>query len=1470
MSLRKITTLILLAAFALTQVPVQAASLTTTGTSPKVIVDAGTAANGANRDVVPVTLSIDTDVAGDVRFGTYTGNGTFAITENGQLTTGGATLVGATSTRVLVIQPPAGAEFVGLAGYTSNVTTTLLNPTATSTETQVNVSTSGFPTGAAGTDDAVLAKVITEDGPASTFGTVVPKGSIVVYTITNSASNVSSAESDITFNNIGLAVPAGSTLTTFNASYKEVIIGLAVNEAVPSLADGATVAVATLGAAGTSQIIAALDSEPDAQSNSVLADLLAKNASVVKVNTNNTTTTTTNAATLNVDTDALLIRAAEVTTGVFYNTPFNTSAFLSSVANGNSATLLNAALTGAAFPNSANALITVTYSLVPLTGNGTTDATLVVDAASVSLEDSTGVSGFLGALSTTPTINGTGAITAGNFAVSALYNGTSATGALPVVDFDSLDDAQTDVTALAARVGFSFTSPADALATTSATGTPFNVANGTLQTGIFPGVTVSQANALATTPGVVQTAGALTPFTVVATGFAGATVGEHLWVANEVTARLLPTGGNAVFAITGNNAAAALTKAETKVGPTNLAVVPYNRAAYVQNNAADDDVKNNAIAVAKLSGNAVQIMPLVNKVDAVRDVIKVRPEATITLGTNSKAQGVKLIATVTGNNIVGSQVVEIARINASGSTNANVTVSSVPAAGTLNRLLAENGTSASTLRVALNLSSVNNLPASDELKDLIANGSVLDNTLPSFFCGGTAGTLTKGPNSVPQQPYARAILVQEAAAGEFAAVRVSANDKVRFTLPVGVDLVKVAAGVPATTVVNVIATAGGAVGTFATTPTVTAYQTISENKGGQAFIDVSLPAVVAGTTTVKNAIALVFGQYSLVIPEGQTNFEATVTLVNDDGTTNTAADITLDTLGTAPLATGCAQQFTISYCEDALANFGQGDGPVVSNIIANGSLLTSFGSDVSSSVRLLNAETTAFRIPDICVREAVTDALFVTPSATTPNIFGPGTTISLALSDSSDLADNTSDVGFATAGTIDTSDDSVSFGATGIAGSLLNSVTTAGTGTDSFLESTTIRFTGITLNKTAGNFQPSVQNITVFTNDGTSHIATSMPAAFETRGTNGTALSVLGSGNANVQEVINTFFNGDNIANNTATPDALSANFANGRFLGFAFAGDSAKLLNAVKTINDSASAYSLLSGTTKLSIAVDDIAAVTGGLAAYTRITVFTSGGDLEPGSIITITSPTDSVTVPVTDDGNFIAQLRGAEGDTLVLVQTPTSTQTTADQTVIVEAQDTNLEPALLSAVAQNFTSIGTITEQGFAPVLFKLTAVGRIGADVFIPTASQLTVGGSPVYAVPGTDDMFLAIIDFKKTNGTTVTANVTGSPSVGISGLDSDFPTFAKSSTPNLVRVQQKTRKDGDTRIVFKGSKLRNAGVGYIVTSTGSVQEVTFRARTSSDVKANRVVSQGTATIPADALFGVYHVRGRGISTIDISN
>jgi hypothetical protein len=1482
MSLRKITTLLLLAAFALTVVPVQAATLTTVAPLPNVLVDAGSIAVGANRDVVPVNISVDTLVGGEVVFGTYTGTGTFAITENGQLTTGGATLVPATSTKVLVLEPPVGTDFVGLSGYVDNVTTAVMDPAAGgNTGSLVNVTTSNLP-GTGNEDTAILAKIISEAGPASTFGTTIPAGSIVIYTITNSGSNQSTGESDITLQNIGLATEPGVTLADLATRYRQVIVGVTVNEAVPSLSNGDLVTIATNTTDTNGQIAVALDStEPDAQSNSVLADLLAAGQTAVKVSTNYITTTTNNQTTLYVDTDALLIQAGPIPGSgtVYYETPFNTSSFLSSTENGNDFAVLNADLTNAtAFPNTANALITVTYSLMPLTGNGTTDATLVLDAASVALSDLGTNGGYLGSLSVNPVVDG-GAIDRTHFAVGVLYNGESATGVLPVVDFDYFADAVTNVTTDAGIVGFDFTAHPEPLAVTSAIATPFVNTNGNLLTGLFPGVSVGQADDITTAnDGVIQNGNALTNV-VNATGFMGATIGERLWVANEVNVRLVPTGGNAIFALIGNENGTALNGVDSdliKLGPTNTAAVPYNNGASLQKGPADEGVSNNVIAAAKLTGNSVQIMPLTNKLDNQRDVIKVRPEATITLGATSRAQGVKLVATVTGNNIAGSKVVELARINAAGATDVAATVQGLPAAGTLNRLLAENGENSASLRVAVDISTVNTTNTS--VSSLIANGSVLDDTLPSFFCGGSAGTIVNGPNSVPQQPYARAIFVEESTAGSLDTAFVGGgNDVIRFTMPVGVDLVKIATGVPATSVVNVISTDGGGAGTFSVSPAVTDYQTISEQNGGQAFIDVSYSTAVAGTgaDTVRKALALVFGAYSLVIPEDQADLDVTVTVVNDDGTSAVANDTVLDTIGTAPLATGCAEQFTISYCDDALAEFGQASGPVESNVIANGSLLTSFSSPTSSTIRLLTTSGPAadFRIPDICVTEAVNDALFVGPTATTPNIFGPGQNISLAISDSSDENDNTNDVGFAAAGAIFTSDDSVSFGAPGIGGDLINSVITAGANGDDFQVMTKIRFTEINLGETNNVFQPSLQNITVFTNDGADHIATTMPATTVTITNNGTAFSTLASADARIQEVVNTFFNGDNIGDNTAiTPDTGSGNFANGNFLRSVFAQtDSAILSKAVVSISDSSS-FAQLSDDTKLSVAVDDIPAVTNGLAAFTRITVFTSTGELEPGSTISVTSSSgDSVVVPVTDDGNFIAQIRGDNGDTLTVQQFPRSAQSDADQVVILDAEDQNLEPTLLSAVSQNFAEIGTITQQGTAPVLFKLSAVGRVGADVFKPTAADLRIGGDGVvYAVPGSDDLFLAIVDFRKTDGDVVSApNIAGAPEVVISGLDTDFPTFNKRTRPILRRARTRTKKNGDTRVVFRGKRLRNAGVGFLVLDDGTVDEVTFRRRTRNDRSKNRVVSEGTDSIPSNAAFAVYHVPGRGISTLDIT-
>ena len=1476
MSLRKITTLLLLVAFAFTSMPAQAASVISTGTTPSVIGDAGKASEGANRDVVPVNITVRTTAGTDsTAFSVYTSlaDNTFEVLGNGALSATNSTTTGKIAP--IILKAPTGSQFVALSGYTDTVTATTNGNTGGEAEFFKNVlsiNESKLPNfGTDQGDVAILAKITTEAGAATFFGGQdIPAGSIVIYPITNQTTNEFTTNAlDITLNGIGLAVDAvnGSTLAdNLQLSYVDPTNTADLVPAIANLQDGAVTTIATSTTDAEGQISVALASESDNQSNSVLADYLASGSSTVKVSPNYTTTATTNQTTLYVDTEALLIQAREKSTGVYYDTPFNTSSFLSAVKNGNDASALNASLSSATdFPNTANALITVVYSLVPLSGTGTTDATLTIDAASVSMNG-----GYLGATAQAVT-NGSTAIADANLngvALAVLTNSTNGTGALSTVDFDTLGN-ETDLTSIDASFAFDFATSLVAVSNDQ----NGSVLNGTLATGIFADTTI--ADVTDTSSSVTLTsAGGLAPFDISNGGtITGITNGGQLWVTDEVTARLTKNGGNAVFALVGTKDADALTSATLRIGPTNFGTVNYNTGAALGADGTDDNVANNAVLVANLTGSTVSIMPLVNKVDTSRDTIKVRPEATITLGATSKSEGVKLIATVSGNNIAGSKVVEIARINAAGNINTDATVSVLPASGELDSLLAENGDDSTSLRVAIDLNDVDT--TSTAIASLVANGSVLDDTIPAFYCGGTIGTSTKGPNAVPQQPFARTVLVEENTAGEFEAARgESANVVFRFTLASGLDLVKTSATAKSNDVAVISTNGDGLNGTFISAPAVDKYMTVSET-GSQAYVDVELGSSgTADTTTVKNAVGLVFGSNSLIIPSSAADRSVTVTMVDDAGTDSTTDDVVLDTLGTAELATGCANQFTISYCDDALSASGDGGGRYVqSDLIANGSLLTSFSQDVGSAIRLISSDTTAITLPDICVSEANPAALFVGAAATTPNIFGPGSLLALAISDVSDTDDSTNDVGFASAGNVEASDDSLSFATADIVSvtSVLTTAVTAGTGSDDELVSTEVRFSGVTLGKTNSNFQPSSQDLTAFTLNSGNSVGQFVPVSFETRGANGTASIAIASG-ATARSISNTYFNGDDIANTTATLDSDSYDFTNGEYLGLVFASGAPVLSNATTTIVDSASEYSLLSDDTQLSIAVDDIDAVTNGLAAYTRITVFTTTGDLEPGSTITVEANSgDSVSVPVTADGNFTAAIRGSAGDTLVITQTPTSTITGADQTVVVTANDQNLEPTLLSAVAQNFSAIGTITEQGTAPVLFELTAVGRLDGEAFAPSASDLTLGGLPVYAVPGTTNQFLGIVNFSKTTGNTLVANVEGSPSVKITGMDKAFPTFSTRSKPVLRRAFDKTgRKSGITKVIFKGKRLRNGGFGYVVSDDGSVQEVTFRNRTRNDRKYRRVVSEDAASIPENAVFGVYHVTGRGISTLDISN
>ena len=1447
MSLRKITTLLLLAAFALTQVPVQAANLTVTGTSPTVIVDAGTAANGANRDVVPVTLAINTDGANEVRFGTYTTNGTFAVTENGQLTTGGATLSG--STRVLVIEPPLGAEFVGLAGYNGTVTTGLLNPTATTTETLVNVTSTNLPA-ATNADTAMLAKIITEAGPASTFGTAIPVGSIVLYTITNTASNTTTGESDITFDNIGLAVPAGSALTTFNATYKEVIDGVAVNEVVPALADGATIAVATLGAAGTSQIAVALAVETDGQSNSVLADLLLSGSSTVVVSPNAETTTTVDAAILYVDTDALLIQAAEISTGVYFETPFNTSSFLSSVVNGDNYATLNDDLDTHA--NSANALITVTYSLVGLDG-GATDATLLVNAASVSLNTDA-----LGAFSTTPVVNGSTAISAGDsedLGLAVLYGASSA--ALATVDFQPIlnadDDVATDATS------FAYVPTAAAVASASALNS-FTVVAGTEETGIFSGVTVAQIDATNLSDTVVSANGTL----VSVPGFTAVNT-ETYFVTDEVTARLLPTGGNAIFGIFGNAAGATLLGPQVRVGPTNLATVPYNTGASIQDTLVDRSIANNAIAAARLTiigdNPTVQILPFVNKLNTVtRDIIKVRPEATITLTTASKAAGVKLIATVTGNNIVESQVVEIARINAAGSLNSDLSVSTLPvnAAGT--GFLVENCTDATEARAAVLFSSI----TANGITENVTVGTVLDTTIPPFFCGGTAGNSKNGPNAVPNQPFTRAFVVEENTVAAFDDVIVGAgNDVIRFTMPAGVDLVKTDAAYPGTNPFTVIST--DATG-FDSAPAIVDIKTISET-GSQAYIDVSVPAAAAVPATYRRSIGFSVDAKAIVVPSGTADLTVTASLV--------VGNIVLDTIGTSQIADSCTEtQFTVAYCDDTLSTFANPTGPLVNDSVES-ALITAGAQENAfevpgSGVRVVDTgapTVSAAFLPDICITEAVPGALFGGDGVANPNLQTSGVLV-VAIDDVLNNNNIARNIGFDNAVTpsVTRSDDSIDT----LAASVENFLTTDTNGVvqisylinnnnaDSM--STTLRLSGVVLDGVAAAFIPAAQDLRVFTADSTTSrsVGNFFPFSYLKDGANGTAFSANGIGAAADLDVT-TFLNGDTfVAAETAVVTTI-LDSVNGN-LAFSNSG-AARLAGAVTAVTSTNfSRLDALDIDEDVSIAVDEIAAVTNGLDAFTRITVFTAIGDLEPGSLITVSTDIDSVTVPVNSNGNFVAILRGEQGESLIIEQFPTG------GTLSTLANNQNLTPTLLSAVATDL-AFGTITAKGDVPVLFTITAVGRdSNGDTFMPTASQLKVGVNTVYAVPGTTNKFLSVVNFFKTNGKTVTATVDGTEtSVVITGLTTDFPSLG--GRPVLRKVKA---NKSETKVQFKGRRLRNNGFGYFVLSDGTTQTITFRKRNKTDSQKSRVVSDTGVTIPSNARYAVYHTTGRGISSLDISN
>ena len=1426
----------------------------------------------------------------------------------------------------------------GASGSETINGTTLLNVTADS------ATTASFPGTGAGA--VVAATVLTEGADNTVFGTgsstEFPAGSLVVqfFTKTDAPNQITTGAGGlIVINGIGLAADPGTSLGStgdLNITYKAPNTSATALAAFGSsvLADETAIKVATkadnigklefLQVGTTTGTEVSTTSEPDSQPNTILAGLIS--GTTVTVGPGLITSTGSSLSAANLDTDTLLIRATERTESTssaraYYETPFNTSALvLSSTVKDNgseAATLRDMTLAANTtnFPNVTNALITVTFALETPAG-AASSATLAINAVTVSMigpkafngyrNATTGGQtqsletvrkGFLGSL-INDFDNNTDAT---EFGVAAIYNGTASATQLTLQDTFTADYRVQNTQRGAASVAA--LNPNTVIAgndTPSSTGTN---APSAAKVSIFPGSMVINGNIAANGTSLfdlVNTANGsgTTPFTLslassnrdyqntsplsnpselsvrLVNGTSGAAIGNNAWFFGVGSVN---TGDNSTagsFQIGSSNFSASTMlydnggTLKTAVGLTTLAAA------------------NNAFMVAKLSGTTLQIIPLIDKFDGLRDVLAIRPEATITLDSTSKTTGVNLVATATGNNLPTAGVkLTIAKIlPADGFTaGLDLTASALPVHGTIGTpaLMSESSTDAGASRSAIQLSSVTGATTStDSLSDIVGTGKSLDTTLPPLFCGGTVGTATRGPNGVVFQPKARAILLTENGTTNFQAIEdLGANNVIRITLPTGWDLNKYTA-----TNGNFLATgvSGGLTATIVRTQNISS--TIS-----RAFIDITVDSS-ATTVSTKRLLGLFFKPNSLVVPEGVTSFAADVAIYNTAGTAVITDDTRAGVIGTVSLATACSTLLTVSFCDSSISSFVASGSTTQTTengrVATSGSQLTEFGGSPSSIERLVNSSASnEVILPDLCVEEGVADALPV--GAITdgvPSIFGESaasTTGDVEIHIASSFAGSTAtgDVGLDTAAT------AVLFSDTSIVTDGASSVVTTGDdnevivpvkeGTVSgrkrpFEVKTQIRISGLRLDQAAASQPVTAQDLFVWAEvpTGTGSVAVGSNAVIGNEETNTTtheffASNVFSSGDED--EKYSNFFSDRVIDTTSGTVVATSfgdnsATVATNTLQVAQSLGNHATLTGAVESLLDN-SGYTLLDEDTTFTVELSDITGSTD-----KRATVSVNPGSLEPGTLVTLASSgsgnSDSVTVPVLDDGSFIGSIRANANQSIVVTQAPTSTQTGALQLRELNVVEQNVEPVITAASAADI-GIGTLTKRGTAPVVFTVTAKGKLDGVDFTPTASQLLLGTSSVTAVTGTDDKFIGIADFSKSTGLTVKATANGEVSTAtITDLDTSNPTL--SGGPVLKSV--KVNKNG--KLVLNGLRLRNGGTFGFVLNDGTYVPVDLKTQTANQKKTGKRSSIDDTSIPSNAVLGVFHVPGRGVSTIEL--
>jgi hypothetical protein len=1549
MSLRKGLTLLLLSAFGFSTIaPVLAATTVSVndGEAAYIAQDAGVKTSGAKPDtnVVNITFTIGlgeldlasvTDLADD---DTVAYDNDTTGDNAGQLTIDG---IGTEADASAYFLPPTGCNFVALPGY-DNPATAVAIADATGTDVYTNIDVTdldNLPGDDASASYIFIAQVLRDEARGSLN---VPAGALAIHGMTNEATTVNDDGAvTLTVSNIGLACDASNSPATsgnLEMTYVEPNIN-SVKSLFEDLADGAKFPIATYTSrVGKLEALVAGDTvgktagvAEDSQINTLISNTALSTVTTVNFGPGQVTGVV-NPTTAGLDIDAILIRAAEVPNATtytqFFQTPFATAKFvtaknLDSDANElRDADLANSTL----FDNESNALITVDIEITSFSG-GASSATLNVTNAFVGVETETAsntnasIDGFLGAVAYPVVDTGATAVSASDAALisvdPARDSGDHVVDGRPIdaaeilgaengfVEGAVLIPDQTYVSASQVLDADDFTTDATSNATTLIFGdaTLVDPDRAFLFPGVFVDNELDDESDIATkiTNTTAKSATSVT-FTV-DTDTEIASNGEAFRNSRTVFTNLLPaasTHGAQYHLVFGSNTATEdnRAKAEVVLGITDLSENEYSTAAAIEPN-SEETYTDNVILASKLTsaGNGkkftVQILPFVNKYDAERDVISVRPKGTITLNTAALTEGLKLIAKVSGNNLSGTKTLTLASILPAGAFTSAITSRMLPVSGD-DKLMVHTTANVATDRDTITVSSVDGAStATDSIDDIVGSGKVLDTNVPPLFGGGVAGntltsTAARGP--IPFiQPKGRVLAIEEAANGDFKAINdLGANARIRITLPTGADLNVYGNNVTAhqnyDDVLAIFGT-GGFSTAISVANNITNVQKVSST-APQAFIELDLPTTSNPTVAIKRGLYLVFRPDALVIPKGLTNLNLTISVVDVGNTPDAITDDTvLSTVGTVALAPSLSNFMTVAFSPRANSAYRDSDETPDNEAFVRplvetkyGSQATLFETPVTKVTRFVNNDGTPDqnKLWDLVISEAVADAFPIGGNADgfpTTYINGTVTKTEVLLHCLLSNPAIIDDVDEQTAATVLASDSSI------VPGTLAKETDTdngfilpltAGTlfGAPRAADTlSTVTISGIQFETTGNIAELTDTDIACWT-----EVDAEVDA-----GADADAVAVIGSpagrsigGNAATIAIATELFplptNVDAVADLLATQRMAGATAVadDTAFDTDDLADDKVTLARSVFNttyqdtatlidngigfiVDDSLTSAKLLDNSTKVTAIIADLPTVNGTAVANgdKQVTLSAAAGTLQAGTIIriTTTSPsTESVEVPVLDNGSFKAVLRSAPTATLTLTQTPANIRVK-----LIDLNDPT--PVFNSVVPTLLTS--TIANKGTVVALFNTPAT--TGFD-FADVEDTAKVNGVAVTEVA--TGVYAAIVP---ANAATYTLAVTVEGETVSTTLDLDTVAATGKGVPAIGTVNVKADDNVVVNVKKAGATFPSDLSFEIVYTDGTTavvanSDVTLRKAGSRARFANPEAAKTIAFVQAVAAGG----------------